>query len=214
MANEEQHSFPDSSLNSTEGCSSNIDENKITQELLIILKMVECILKNLCQQKEFPLQEDGRLSFCAENGTPSVHNILHLIAMIKNIISSINVCLSKDINACIPNTSTLQNQDASNKFLYSVIGNLTDVDWKHFIRILGLSDLEIENIKQKYMLDVKEQKYQMLQAIKQKNGQNISESKIKEALNILKLTDVLSCTETGSHVSAPAALGSSRGKTS
>ncbi|XP_028657643.1 uncharacterized protein LOC114651818 isoform X2 [Erpetoichthys calabaricus] len=199
MANEEQHSFPDSSLNSTEGCSSNIDENKITQELLIILKMVECILKNLCQQKEFPLQEDGRLSFCAENGTPSVHNILHLIAMIKNIISSINVCLSKD---------------ASNKFLYSVIGNLTDVDWKHFIRILGLSDLEIENIKQKYMLDVKEQKYQMLQAIKQKNGQNISESKIKEALNILKLTDVLSCTETGSHVSAPAALGSSRGKTS
>ncbi|XP_039607437.1 uncharacterized protein LOC120527740 isoform X2 [Polypterus senegalus] len=199
MANKEQFSFPDSSLNSTDSCSSNTDKNKITQELLIILKMAECILKNLCQKKEFPLQEDGRLSFCEENGTPSVQNILYLITMIKNIISSINVCLSKD---------------ASNKFLYSVIGNLTDVDWKHFIRILGLSDSEIESIKQKYVLDVKEQKYQMLQAIKRKNGQNLSESKIKEALNILKLTDVLSCTEAGSHVSAPAALGSSRGEIS
>ncbi|XP_041132067.1 uncharacterized protein LOC121329974 isoform X1 [Polyodon spathula] len=183
------------------------DEYEVSRRLQTLEEKIVNILKKTCQQKELPLQEDERAP--VKDDSDSSTEMLKLLQSMETKLNCIETCLGKD-NRRLLTTTPEQNEDVSDKFLYTVLGNVTDVDWKHLMRILGLTDPEMEGIKQEHLFDIKEQKYQMLQLIKQKKrekGETVSKGELQQALQILKLTDVLSCVEAGSHTSAPATLG-------
>ncbi|KAK1175535.1 hypothetical protein AOXY_G201 [Acipenser oxyrinchus oxyrinchus] len=185
------------------------EEYEVSHRLQTLETKIGHILKKAYQQKELPLQEDERAPYPVKDDSDSRTEILNLLQSMETKLNCIETCLEKDKGRLLTSIPE-QNERISDRFLYTVLGNITDVDWKHLMRILGLTDPEMEGIKQGHLSDVKEQKYQMLQLIKQKKrekGATVTKGEIQQALNILKLTDVLSCTEAGSHVSAPAILG-------
>ncbi|XP_033871042.3 uncharacterized protein LOC117409313 [Acipenser ruthenus] len=185
------------------------DEYEVSHRLQTLEEKIGNILKKACQQKDLPIQEDERAPYPEKGDSESSTEMLKLLQSMETKLNCIETCLEKDKGRLLTTTPE-QNEGVSDKFLYTVLGNVTDVDWKHLMRILGLTDTEMEGIKRRHLSDVKEQKYQMLQLIKQKKrekGEPVTKGEIQQALQILKLTDVLSCVEAGSHTSAPAILG-------
>ncbi|KAK6493567.1 hypothetical protein HHUSO_G3181 [Huso huso] len=143
------------------------DEYEVSHRLQTLEEKIGNILKKACQQKDLPIQEDERAPYPEKDDSESSTEMLKLLQSMETKLNCIETCLEKDKGRLLTTTPE-QNEGVSDKFLYTVLGNVTDVDWKHLMRILGLIDPEMEGIKRRHLSDVKEQKYQMLQLIKQK----------------------------------------------
>ncbi|XP_078535110.1 uncharacterized protein LOC144821810 [Lissotriton helveticus] len=83
-----------------------------------------------------------------------------------------------------------KNSELPNIDIYRLMARVTDSEWKHLMRILGITDEDIERIQRENPTDLRDQKYKMMHIWleKERNNKKTSrKSDINHALNILGL---------------------------
>ncbi|KAK1175276.1 hypothetical protein AOXY_G2958 [Acipenser oxyrinchus oxyrinchus] len=101
------------------------DEYEVSHRLQTLEEKIGNILKKACQQKEVPIQEDDRAPYPEKDDSDSSTEMLKLLQSMETKLNCIETCLEKDKGRLLTTTPE-QNEGVSDKFLYSVLGNVTD----------------------------------------------------------------------------------------